>query len=476
MPVQLADEYADRAGQNAAAAERLRHEGYPNGDLCGIMTADPLSGSSQVNGADTMADEEERRHCACSGAHETIIRKIRTMTQANVRKHDCAPEWLFSFVQAGFWMSFCVSVSFAAVYLQELGYSNGLLGLILALGSAAGIAAAITLSSWIDRDEHITAKKLIPWILALQTASAAILLLIHAQCLAVSAAFVAYIGFCTAVNSLNLKLYADADHAGSRINYGFTRGVGSVAYVLISIALGLLTERASCRVLPMIGLILCAVQFLAFVLFARFVVEGRKAEPFGERNATLAAFLKNNPRYAVLLTGVVLLFFGHSTACNFLINLTRHVGGDVTDMGFINAFKGLVEIPMMFLYVRFFKDGKHSLALRIAAVSFVLKTLAFLLSNKVWHLTAAFILQAPSYALYMAAIVPYVKETIDYRDSAKAQSLAFTTTTLGGMLASLIGGQLYDCLSVTLALGIAFAVGAAGAVVMFLGTRTPEKA
>ena len=93
---------------------------------------------------------------------------------------------------------------------------------------------------------------------------------------------------------------------------------------------------------------------------------------------------------------------------------------------------------------------------------------------KVWHLTAAFILQAPSYALYMAAIVPFVKETIDFQDSAKAQSLAFTTTTLGGMLASLIGGQLYDCLSVTLTLWIAFAVGAAGAVVMFLGTRMPS--
>lgn len=393
-----------------------------------------------------------------------------------VKKHNGAPEWSFSFVQAGFWMSFCVSVSFAAVYLQALDYSNGLLGLILALGSAMGIAVAITLSSWIDRDERITARKLIPWILALQTAAVVMLLLVQVQCLAVSVAFVAYIGFCTAVNSLNLKLYADADHAGSRINYGFTRGIGSVAYVVISIALGLLTERVSCLALPILGLLLCAVQFLAFMLFARFTVEGKKAEPFGERNATLPAFLKNNPRYSILLTGVVLLFFGHSTACNFLINLTRHVGGDTTDMGVINAFKGLVEIPMMFLYVRFFRGGKHSLALRIAAVSFVLKTLAFILSAKVWHLAAAFILQAPSYALYMAAIVPYVKETIDYRDSAKAQSLAFTTTTLGGMLASLIGGQLYDCLPVTMTLWIAFAVGAAGAVVMFLGTRTPENA
>ena len=43
---------------------------------------------------------------------------------------------------------------------------------------------------------RITAKKLIPWILALQTAAALILLLINARSLVVSAAFVAYIGLC----------------------------------------------------------------------------------------------------------------------------------------------------------------------------------------------------------------------------------------------------------------------------------------
>ena len=69
-----------------------------------------------------------------------------------------------------------------------------------------------------------------------------------------------------------------------------------------------------------------------------------------------------------------------------------------------------------------------------------------------------------------------MEETIDYQDSAKAQSLAFTTTTFGGMLASLIGGQLYDTLSVTSTLWIAFAVGALGMVIMFLGTRKTRQA
>ena len=202
------------------------------------------------------------------------------------------PGWSFSFIQAGIWMSFCISVSFAAVYLQGIGYSNSRLGLILALGSVTGIIMAISLADWIDRDERITAKKLIPWILALQTAAVGILLLTREDCFAVSAAFVAYIGFCTTVNNLNLKLYADADHAGFNINYGMTRGIGSMAYVILSAVLGLMMERVSFRVLPLLGLILCGVQFAGFMLFTRFVTDDKKAAPFGERNSTLAAFLK----------------------------------------------------------------------------------------------------------------------------------------------------------------------------------------
>ncbi len=94
--------------------------------------------------------------------------------------------------------------------------------------------------------------------------------------------------------------------AGFRINYGFTRGIGSVALVLISVALGLLIGSTSSRALPVTGLVLCAVQFLAFLLFQRFAGDGKKSGPFGERDSTLPAFLRNNPRYSVLLAGVVL--------------------------------------------------------------------------------------------------------------------------------------------------------------------------
>ena len=82
-------------------------------------------------------------------------------------------------------------------------------------------------------------------------------------------------------------------------------------------------------------------------------------------------------------------------------------------------------------------------------------------------------MQAPSFALYASAIVPYVSENVAREDSAKAQSLAYTMTTCGGVLASLIGGRLYDMLPVPAVIWIACGISVIGTVACFVGLRKP---
>ena len=44
----------------------------------------------------------------------------------------------YSAVQGSFWMGYCVCISFAAVYLQGLGYTNAQLGVVMAVGNLLG--------------------------------------------------------------------------------------------------------------------------------------------------------------------------------------------------------------------------------------------------------------------------------------------------------------------------------------------------
>ena len=83
----------------------------------------------------------------------------------------------FSAVQASFWMSYCASSGFAAVYLQGLGYTNAELGMIMAFGNIAGAILGPALSSLIDRKKDATAARFLPPVLILQAAVLTALLL-----------------------------------------------------------------------------------------------------------------------------------------------------------------------------------------------------------------------------------------------------------------------------------------------------------
>ena len=183
------------------------------------------------------------------------------------------------------------------------------------------------------------------------------------------------------------------------------------------------------------------------------------------------AFLRGNRKFSVLLLGVALLFFSHNIIVTFLINITNNVGGDTSDMGLINAFMAAVEIPVMMLYHTLFGKRRPGSLMRVAFLFFVLKAIAIALARSIPALLAAFLLQAPSFSLYTSAIVPYVDEVIPYKDSAKAQSLAYTMTTVGSVLASLLGGVLYDRTTVNATLWVAFGICTVGALVAVFGVQ-----
>ena len=106
----------------------------------------------------------------------------------------------------------------------------------------------------------------------------------------------------------------------------------------------------------------------------------------------------------------------------------------------------------------------------------MLKILAYALAPTIPLFFAARVLQAPSYALYTVLIVGYADRTVARKDSAKAQSLAFSMTTIGSVLASLIGGPMFDAVGVRPTMLTGAAIAAAGAVIALAGTMKKKAA
>ena len=383
----------------------------------------------------------------------------------------------FALGQASFWMSLCAAVSFAAVYLKALGFSNTELGLVMAVGNVLGSLTGPVLASLAEKRRNLTTAGLNLPLFALRALCLGGLFLFAGHTLLCAAIYALYMAGMIAVNSLNLKFCVDAERRGMALDYGKARAAGSLAFVLASALLGVLVEQLSHVSLLWAGLAILAIQLAANALTAA-VLRRSPLLPRAEterKSASLPAFLRGEPRFALFLLGSILLYFSHNTVTNYMINLVRNVGGDTETMGYLNAFMAIVEIPVMLLFRHFARGRRVSVLLQLSVGIFLAKALAYALAPNVPLLYAATLLQAPSFALYTCAIVPYVSAVIAKENAAKAQSLAFSMTTLGAVGASLVGGWLFDHCSVLLTLLVGAAVCAAGVVLCVLTVKKTER-
>ena len=381
----------------------------------------------------------------------------------------------YMLITAGFWSSFCVFVQYAAVYLQGAGYSNMDLGLIMAIGNIGGAVLGPVLGAWIDRNRNIRHSAVINVLLALQAAMLVLLRISPVKGAVCSAAFTLYMAFALPVNALNLDLCVRLERAKADLNFGLARSMGSFSFVILSTILGFLTEKLGYRMLPLAGLAVTAVQLFGNRLVDRDL---RQAESLlsadstadSGRSTSLVGFFRENKAFGLMLFGTVFIYIAHNIDGNFLINVVRNVGGGEAIMGYLAAYTAIVEVPVMMFASRLPKKWTTVQYIRASFVFFVLKLLAYALAPNVPLLFAARTLQAPSYALYTVLIVSYAGQVVDRKDSAKAQSLAFSVTNIGSVLSSLIGGRMFDTVGVRPTMLTAAAICAVGAVIAIAAT------
>ena len=388
----------------------------------------------------------------------------------------------YMLITGGFWMSFCLVSTYAAVYLQGIGYSNSEVGLIIALGNVGGALLSTGLGDLIDRRPRLKHVTVLNGLLLIQAVMLVLLRIRPQSGWLSSICYVIYMSALLAVNAVNLDICVRLEQAKMPLNFGVARSVGSLAFMVVSILLGILVEARSHLVLLYGGMLIAAFQFASNGIIARDLnyAEAHGAARGGEKgkeSSSLIRFITENRRFSLMLLGVTIIFIAHNLDGSFLINEIRALGGDESTMGWMAAFQALVEVPVMVFSAWLTRKGTHAQLLRISFLFFVLKILAYALSPNIPVVFAARILQAPSYALYIVLVTPYASQVIPLKDSAKAQSLLVSVTNIGAVLAGLAGGVMFDRFDVRTTMLIAAGIAAVGAVIAYFGVEesAPER-
>lgn len=401
----------------------------------------------------------------------------------------------FAFLQSSYWMSQCAIYSFAAVFLKSKNFDNTQIGLVLSLAAVISIILQPIVSSFADKTKKITLRYIVITLMMVVMALALILYIMPGSFLLIAGVYVLINALQYTLNPLFNSLALEYINIGVPMNYGLARGIGSIAFAIMSYLLGILVDQFGPSVLLTIFIITYVFVIIAAFTFKIKVPADYSMESNFKDNdnteATASSNINKNldnapsgiitffikyKKFALHLIGISTIFYSHNIINTYLINIIENVGGNSTDMGISLSVAAALELPTMAVFIYLVRKIKCSTLLKAAAFFFCLKAgLAWLAPNVITvHISMA--LQMLSFALYTPASVYYVNAIIDEKDKVKGQSmLGVATLGIAGTIANVTGGSILDKFGVSHMLLIGTIVTFIGFLIVLVSTENTEK-
>lgn len=385
----------------------------------------------------------------------------------------------YSLVQGSYWAAFCSVIGYASPFLLSRDFSASEIGVLMAWGNILSVILQPLVASMADRSRRVRLNALSAIIASVGLFSAALLYIIP-NSFYITAGLFALILTITSmlmpmVNSLSVKL----TNRGYEVNYGIARGIGSLAFAGVSYLLGYLIRFYGENIIIVVVLILYMVLVLILLWFKSpkeellRVENSTEKETLNSEKDSLIIFMKRYKSFFFMNLGIICFFTFHNIINTYLLQIMVSVGGDSRDMGVSIAIAALLELPTMFLFSFIVRRVDSNKLLKIAAIFFAVKSIAFYFSSSVLNIHVSQLFQSLSFALYIPASVHYTDMLMEDRDKIKGQAMISAALTAGGVTGNLLGGYLLDAreADAMLLAGVIFSV--VGMMIFLLSTPVP---
>ncbi|MBF4692088.1 MFS transporter [Fusibacter ferrireducens] len=395
----------------------------------------------------------------------------------------------YSIIQGIYWSTYCMMLSFSAVYLLARQYNNSEIGVVLALVNILAFFLQPVMAAYMDKTKKIVLKHFIAILLALVIVLSVGILLTAGSKYAVALFMILSFSILASIQPLINSICFEYEKMGIRINFGVARGVGSGAYAVTSLILGNVIKTLGADWLPIyysVSTLLLLAMILKFtpkkgeVSFKTEVASAMEIESPSQskpdESLTIMTFLKKYRYFTIFILGTALVFVPHILINSFMIQIVRRIGGTSSEMGVAAFLAAGSEIPIMFVFSRLMKKVNCGTLLKISALFFTAKHLLTYFAPSIPIFYVAQLLQIGAFGLYVPASVYYVNQIIHKDDQIKGQAMITNALTLGSILASLIGGILLDYVDPKSVLLLGGIVSIMGSTLMVLSVAPQEKA
>lgn len=372
----------------------------------------------------------------------------RVETEANSGRNMPSDRRLsahYILIQVIFWAMFGAFCAYMTTLLLHRGFTNTQIGFITAVRCFTGVIAQPILGSFADKHSKIPVKWILSVCLALSFFAGVLLLWDWDFWLTTLLYGI--------VGALEITAYPLIDsmavqfiQAGADVPYSLGRGLGSFSYAVLCVVLGSLTARFS----PQLSLYFHSAFVLLLIgAVATFPTFRREwgGEGTGEGAKPTGAFklLRDNPRFTLMLVGILLGITAVMPMSNFLVNIIRARGGDQQELGVALFLMAAFELPAAVLFTKLYRRGRAA-ALLVGSMFFMgVKAVVMLMAPNYHLIWVCEAVQMLGYGIFTPASVFYVSDTIAPADQVKGQTLMMVASNgLGGMLSGFLAGRVLD--------------------------------
>lgn len=231
------------------------------------------------------------------------------------------------------------------------------------------------------------------------------------------------------------------EHHGIKTNFGVARGFGSLTFTVFALIIGFALRDMNFMVIPLFSL---ASSIMMMIIICLLPDYGYK-DNFEKRDFRKNIFSKYPVFTLFLVSLIFLMTFQNLFEC-YMINIIENVGGNISNVGISNSLAAVLELPVMFFFIKILDKADAKKLIIIASLFYIVRSIMICFAQDIVIIYLSQILQMLTFALIVPASVHLTNDLIEDNDQYEAQAFLGATVTVGLIFANFIGGnvlQLY---------------------------------
>lgn len=378
----------------------------------------------------------------------------------------------YAFCNIGYLFLIVGTMGYAYNYLSQCGFSDGVVGTVMAITNLLGAIGGPVVGDIIDHSRTITQKLFIQVSSIIIIAASALLLVAPATPVLVFPICIISFALASIVMPMLNGMAFIYDKIGGKINYGFCRGLGSGAYAVGSAILGRMWAGLGNTALPVWVAFSAAITLVSVTTMpsvSKNVVKNDNQEQKNNQEAiSLVGFFGKYRLVTLAALAMTCLYVGHYVINNYMAKIVEMlaVSNIETVQGNAMFIAAMCELPAMFAFAFLLKKFGINRIMVVAACFFAIKNSITFFCTSVGMLYVASIFQMPGYAVLVPGVVYFANQYVAEVDRNKGQAIFTSVMTAGSLIASFVGGWLFSLTSTRFVLGVGAVASVLGVLLM----------